>query len=206
VYSVWRVFNIQRKMADYHFERAESFEKLVKAHDRWMADYNAQRHWAHEHREDGRRTPEAVLGFYTGVRYHPDDLKRAFFETRYVRVLDALGYARLMHWRIFGHEGLAKRHVALWLSSDVLTVEHAGETLSRYEVEYRPGSGGLRQVRRPELFETVHLLPQPRLFGLEELLGDGWLKVLRLEGYAPRSPRRSEALQQALFPYHDAWG
>ncbi len=77
-------------MADYHFERAESFEKLVKAHDRWMADYNAQRHWAHEHREDGRRTPEAVLGFYTGVRYHPDDLKRAFFETRYVRVLDAL--------------------------------------------------------------------------------------------------------------------
>jgi hypothetical protein len=52
---------------------------------------------AHEHREDGRHSPEAVLGFYTGLRYHPEDLRRAFFEARFARVLDALGYARLMH-------------------------------------------------------------------------------------------------------------
>jgi putative transposase len=130
-------FNIQRRMADYHFARAESWQELVDAHERWMEDYNAQRHWAHEHREDDRRSPEAVLGFYTGVRYHPEDLRRDFFESRFARVLDPLGYARLMHWRILGHEGLAKRAVALWLSSDALIVEHAGEPLSRYEVEYR---------------------------------------------------------------------
>jgi hypothetical protein len=36
--------NIQKKMADYHFARAESFEEVVEAHARWMSDYNAQRH------------------------------------------------------------------------------------------------------------------------------------------------------------------
>jgi hypothetical protein len=35
---------------------------------------------------------------------------------------------------------------------------------------------------------------------------DGWLKALRLEDYAARRPRRPPALQQALFPYHEAWG
>ena len=114
-----------------------------------------------------------------------------------------------MHWRILGHEGLAKREVALWLSSGALSVEHAGEALSRYEVEYKPGSRGqagkLIQVRRPMLFETSFAAPQMRLFGLEETLGeDGWLKAMKLEGYARRSPRGPQAIQQALFPYTEA--
>lgn len=198
-------FNTQRKMADFHFRKAENWQELMDAHETWKTDYNAQRHWAHEDRKDGRHSPEAVLSFYTGVRYHLEDLQRSFFETRFARVLDALGYARLMHWRILGHEGLARREVALWLSNGALAVQHAGETLSRYEVEYRSGSGGqaskLIQVRRPELFETVHRLPQPRLFGLEDVLGDGWLKALKLDEYAPRRPRDPMALQGVLFPY-----
>jgi hypothetical protein len=44
-----------------------------------------------------------------------------------------------------------------------------------------------------------------RLFSLAETLGeDGWLKVLRLEDYAPRSSRQPEMLQQVLFTYTDA--
>src|SRR5215212_11508541 len=97
----------------------------------------------------------AVLGFYTGVRYHPEDLRRAFFSTRFARVLDPLGYVRLMNWRVYAEEALAKRDVALWLGGDTLSVEYAGETLSRYEVEYQPSAGGLREVGRPELFETA---------------------------------------------------
>ena len=133
-----------------------------------MSDYNTHRHWAHGGREDGRHSPDAVLGFYTAtLRYHPEDLHRAFFSVRFSRVLDALGYARLMHyWRILGHEGLARRDVALWLGGDALTVEYDGETLSRYEVEYLPGSGGvagkLLEVRRPVLFKSAHLLPHSR--------------------------------------------
>ncbi len=37
-------FNIQRRMADFHFEKAENWEELAEAHDRFVGDYNAQRH------------------------------------------------------------------------------------------------------------------------------------------------------------------
>jgi hypothetical protein len=136
-------------------------------------------------------------------------VRRAFFETRFARVLDALGYARLMHWRILGNKALAKRDVALWLGIDALTLEYVGETLSRYEVEYLPGSaraaGKLKEVRCLELIETVHGLPQLRLFGLEEALGaDGWFKALKLEKYAPRRSGQAQTLQEVLFPYASA--
>lgn len=157
-----------------------------------MADYNAQRHFAHEHREDGRKSPDAVLGLYVKPRYQPADLRRIFYEECFERVLDDFGRVRIMHWLLLGNEVFARREVELWVSPDALTVEHGAETLSRYEVEYRAKpsasagvAGELRQVRCLELFETAHLLPQPRLFGLEKALGDGWIKALKLDGYAP---------------------
>jgi putative transposase len=61
-------FNIQRRMADWHFARAESWPELVAIHERWVQDYNEQSHWAHREREDGRRSPQEVLGWVTGVR------------------------------------------------------------------------------------------------------------------------------------------
>lgn len=62
-------------------------------------------------------------------------------------------------------------------------------------------------MARPRLFENSHGMsrPQRRLFELDSLGEGGWLKALRLWGYAPRSPR-TESLQRALFPYHEAWG
>ena len=196
-------FNIQRRMADWHFGRVESWPGLVAAHDAWVEDYNAQAHWAHRERKDGRRSPREVLGWLTGLRYRPEDLERAFFSTRSSRVLDALGYARFRDWRLYGEEGLAKREAAVWLQPGVLTVECAGETLSRYEVELSAGSGELRSVGRPRLFETSHALAAKplRLFALDDA---GWIKALKLEKYAPRSPRRPPALQEALFPYLEA--
>jgi hypothetical protein len=61
-------FNIQRRMADWHFARAESWPELVAIDDRWVQDYNEQSHFAHREREDGRRSPQEVLGWVTGVR------------------------------------------------------------------------------------------------------------------------------------------
>jgi putative transposase len=71
-------FNIQCRMADFHFGRATTWEGLVAEHDRWLESYNVQRHWAHEGRQDGRRSPSDVLGSLTLVRHHPGDLERAF--------------------------------------------------------------------------------------------------------------------------------
>jgi putative transposase len=199
-------FNIQRRMADYYFERAGSWGELVGAHDGWVESYNTQKHWAHRERKDARRSPAEVLGFLTGVRHRPEDLRRAFFSTRFSRVLDTSGYARLKHWRIYAEEGLAKREVALWLGTESLTVEFAGDTLARYAVEHSARTNRLREVKSPQLFETVHRRTpaQPRLFELVVLGDSGWLKALRKEEYAPRKPRRPQALQQVLFSYIEA--
>jgi putative transposase len=199
-------FKIQERMADYYFARAESWEELVAAHDRWVEQYNSQMHWAHRQRKDGRRSPAEVLGFLTSVRHRPEDLERVFFSTRFTRVLDSLGYARIRHWKIYAEEGLAKREVALWLGSEVLTVEYAGEPLARYDVEYSPRTKNLREVKKPQLFETSHRLSvaQLRLFGLEALGEIGWLKALRLDEYSPRSPWRSQVLQLTLFACSEA--
>jgi putative transposase len=198
-------FNIQRRMADFHFEGARSWPGIVEAHARWIADYNAQRHWAHREREDGRRSPEEVLGWLTGVRYRSEDLERAFFSTRHTRKLDDLGYARFRHWRLYAEEALAGREAALWLEPETLTMEYAGEALSRYEVKRSPDGAELRHVGEATLLETSIVVHQPKLFDLAAALGeDGWLKAVRLADYAPRRPRRPELLQQVLFAYTDA--
>ena len=199
-------FNIQRRMADYYFERAESWEELVGVHDGWVEQYNVQKHWAHRERKDLRRSPAEVLGFLTGVRHRPEELERAFFSTRFTRTLDASGYARLKHWRVYGEEGLARREVALWLGSERLAVEFAGETLARYEVEYSARTNELRKVGKPCLFETIHqrISAQPRLFELVALGESGWLKAVRQKDYAPRKPQRPQSLQQVLFAYTEA--
>jgi hypothetical protein len=54
-------------------------------------------------------------------------------------------------------------------------------------------------------FETTYVAAQPRHFGLNTLGETGWLKALRLGGYAPRGPRRPQGLQRALFAYYEAW-
>jgi len=117
----------------------------VAAHDRFVSDYNAQSHFAHQRREDGRRSPGEVLSWVSGMRFHPQDLERAFFSERHTRVLDGLGYATPMRWRLYAEEALAGAEAELWLVENTLTVEHAGEPLSAYELAY-DAQGGADQA------------------------------------------------------------
>ncbi len=197
-------FAIQERMADHFFEKAESWSELVEAHDRWVNDYNWQIHSAHLGRKDGKHSPIEVLGWLTEVRYRPEDLHRAFFSSRFTRVLDDLGYARFRHWRVYGEEGLPREEATLWLEAESLTLEYRGQPLSRYEVKFVEKTEELQTITRPRLFETSHVLPQLRLFGLDSLGKAGWLKAMRLEGYVRRAPRRSQALQEALFACTEA--
>jgi len=67
-------------------------------------------------------------------------------------------------------------------------------------------AGELRSVGAPRLFENSYESnrPQRRLFELDALGEVGWLRPFRLKNYVARGPRRSQALQQALFAYADA--
>jgi hypothetical protein len=204
-------WNVQRRMADHYFAKAEGWSELLEEHDRWMRDYNLREHHAHRHRKQGRRSPSGVLSWAKTPRYREEDLARAFFSARHTRrTLDALGYLVLQRFRLYAEEGLAGREVAVWVQEDSLTVEHGGEALSRYEVECAPAVGALsvgrlREVKGHTLFENSVILPQPKLFDLGEVLGDeGWMKFLKLDEYAPRRLRRPDGLQQVLFPYTEA--
>ena len=192
-------FNIQRRMADHYFGKAESWLELAGAHAGWLADYNAQKHWAHRERKDSRRSPEEVLGWLTGVRYRDEDLEHAFFSTRFTRKLDSLGYARFRHWRLYAEEALAGREAALWLESETLTMEYAGEALSRYEVRHSPGSVELRRVGKATLLETSIVMHEPKLFDLTETLGEeGWLKSVRLANWVGCALNRGHGAHRDL--------
>ena len=58
------MFNIARKMVDAKFAKVESWEHMQHIHKQWVHDYNSQRHWAHEKREDGCHSPAQVLGWH----------------------------------------------------------------------------------------------------------------------------------------------
>ena len=138
------------------------------------------------------------------VRHHPVDLSRAFFSTMLVRKLDASGYARVKHWRVYAEEGLARCEVGVWLGDGKMVLEYGGKTLSRYDVSLSRDAATLEVVTNPRLFATPYQRNrlELRLFDLQDSLGDaGWLKALRLDGYAARNRRCTEALQHPLFPY-----
>ncbi len=190
-------FNVQRRMADWPFAQAATWADLLAAHDRFVADFNYQVHWAHRQREDGRHSPAEVLGWVSGKQHTPEELHRIFYSTRFGRKLDRLGFCRFRHWRIYGERGLAETGVAVWLYGEHLTVEFADEPLSQYHVRYAPDKKHLADVAVAQLFETPHRSAQLPLW----ILGDGeWLQVIRLEPYAPRTQRRRADAQMRLLP------
>ncbi|MEJ7655199.1 MAG: transposase family protein, partial [Chloroflexia bacterium] len=140
-------FGVQMRMADYHFAKATTWAELLRVHEQWMADFNAQMHWAHRLREDGRRSPDEVLDGALGVAVNEEALRRIFFTLRLGRVLDARGYARLRHWKMYGERGLAGRPVGLWLYGPQLTVEHRDEPLAQFQVAYAPGKRLFKAAR-----------------------------------------------------------
>lgn len=112
-----------------------------------------------------------------------------------------MGYVRFLDWRLYGEEALPGREVAVWLQPESLTLEYGGRPLSAYDVELSRETGKPRTVGGARLFGTSLVPPKLRLFALDEA---GWLKALKMDGYAPRRACGPMALQEVLFPYLDA--
>jgi putative transposase len=188
-------FNVQRRMADWHVHKAESWTELVASHEEFVANYNYQVHWAHRDRQDGRQSPAEVLGWVHGMQRDPVELHRIFYTTRFGRKLDKLGYVRFRHWRIYGEHGLAGKQATVWLYGETLLLEFSDEPLAQYSVDYEPDHRHLREVMPRQLFETRFHSPQPPLWEL----GDGeWLKVIRGPPRRQRNKFLSAARQVPL--------
>jgi hypothetical protein len=159
-------FNVQRRMADWHFAKATNWEELQTSHDRWVNDYDSQEHWAHRKREDGRRSPSEVLGWVTSNTLSLEELQRIFRTARGERRVNKAGYIRFRHWDVYGEHGLAKQRVAVWLSADseTLTVEYSDEPLAQYLVAQEPNHKHLKSVAPLRLFDTRFRSPQLALW------------------------------------------
>jgi hypothetical protein len=115
-------FNVQRRVADWYFEKGQTWEELVAAHE-WVRDYNFQRHQAHESREDGRHSPAEVLGWIQGNQLEPALIHRAFAAVCETRRLTEAGYARFCDFLLYGEESLAGKHALVNLFQETLTLE-----------------------------------------------------------------------------------
>jgi hypothetical protein len=191
-------FNIARKMADAKFARATSWEEALAIHRRFMHDYNVQRHWAFEQREDGKHSPAAVLGDQKGTVYPESVLSRILFATRYIRRLDKFGFLRYQDWKFYGERGLAKAKVTVWIYEGSLRVEKEAVTLSQYEIELKSDHKHVQAVSNPQTHQTPFRSPQLALFDLGP---DGWILYWKKDDQvsAKRRRRVDDITQLPLF-------
>jgi putative transposase len=152
-------FSIQRRMADYGFALALSWQAAHEVHERWLLDYNNQAHWAHRKRTDGKLTPLEVLNGAQGVVQSPQYLRRVF-RNRYGRFVNRFGCIRFRRWRLYGEVGLGGQAVAVWLTRETLTVEYEDLPLAQYQMTYEPDTHHLREVEPRHFFDTNYAIPR----------------------------------------------
>ncbi len=186
-------FNVQRRMGDWYFETAKSWEDLVAAHKKWVLDYNFQKHLAHEKREDGRHSPAEVLGWVTGKQFEPDYMYRAFSAICETRRLSKAGYARFRDFLLYGEHGLAGKQALINIFQDQLSLEYGEHPLAKYSVEWQPDDKHLLRVGNPRLYDHPYQSPQLALWPPEAV---EWFVIIRAapHGSRPRGKRAARVL------------
>jgi putative transposase len=183
-------FNVQRRMGDWYFETAKSWEDLVAAHEKWVLDYNFQKHLAHEKREDGRHSPAEVLGWVTGKQFEPDYLYHAFSAICETRTLTKAGYARFRDFLIYGERGLAGKKALINIFQDTLALEYGQHPLAKYSVEWQPDDKHLLRVGNPRLYDHPYQSPQLELWSPDQV---EWFVIIKAAPYGSRSRRKRAA-------------
>src|SRR4051794_27010811 len=189
-------FNVQRRMADYYFEAAQTWEELLQRHAAWVHDFNSQKHWAHLKRQDDRRSPATVLDWVKGRVFNDEQLARCFAPILSTRRVDQQGYVRFRNWRLYGERGLADRPASVWVTEEEVTIQFTEEPLARYDVTYQRDHRHFRQGTPKRVFETTYQSPQSPLLELDP---DDWRLAIELPKRQRRRRRRSTLMQASLF-------
>jgi putative transposase len=163
-------FGVQRRMADWSFEQAHTWEDLLAAHDKWIADYNFQRHMAHEERQDGCHSPAEVLGWIKGVQPEPALVHQVFEAICETRRLNKAGYAKFRNFLLYGERSLAGQEAVVNIFQDLLTLEHQQEKLTRYSVEWQSDERHLARVGNPRFYRHPYQSPRASNSGRLALL------------------------------------
>ena len=128
---------------------------FIPAHEKWLLDYNHQRHMAHENRDDNCHSPASVLGWVKGMQPELALIYRAFSAIGETRVLNKAGYAKFRHFLLYGEQGLAGCETLITIFQDTLTLEYGDYPLSKYSVEWQPNDRHLLRVGNPRLASRI---------------------------------------------------
>lgn len=189
-------FKIQLRLADAKFEQASSLIEIQEQHAAFIEVFNTTNHWAHRNREDGRKTPAAVLGWQRGRVLDPDTLRSAFRHLQFPRIVNQHGLVSVQRFYIFAHRGLARQRVAVWIYEDRLHIEHQQTVLVRYKATLDRRRKSLKSVSRPQIYATAFVSPQLELFELDE---EQWRRAWLRPPYVYRQPQRPLATQLSLL-------
>lgn len=190
-------FKVQLRLADARFEQATTLEEVQAHHAAFMETFNTTNHWAHRDRQDGCRTPAAVLGQKYGRFVNPDTLRSAFRHLQLSRTVNQHGYISVQRYVIYAEHGLAKRRVSVWIYEDRLNIAYQQSLLARFNCTLDRQKKALKSVSQPTLYQTAFASPQMELFQLDE---EQWLKVWQRLPYGRRKKADSMARQLPLLP------
>jgi hypothetical protein len=189
-------FNIQRRLADAKFRRAETLAEVEDQHAAFIQLFNTTRHWAHRDRMDDCLTPIAVLGGQLGRSVTPEQLQQVFRHLQFSRVVNRHGNVSIQRFYIYAERGLARRRVTLWFYQDRLHVEYQQTLLARYHYRLDRRSTKIANISRPKLYQTLFASPQLELLELDDIQ---WKIILRRPEYAKRRKIQKLAAKQLSF-------
>lgn len=199
------LFSIQKRLADFAFAKARTWPEIQQAHRTWWVNYNTEKHFAHQTRQDGRHSPSEVLRGVLGRTFPEEVLSRALYATQFTRQIDRHGFVKFKHWRFYGEQGLAGEDVSVWVYEGNLKVEYQATALSLYELSLKKDTGEIAEVKNARRLETHFRSPQLDLWQLSDT---EWLLALRRPDPGPGKKRGKIVFlaEQLVLPEFGAVG
>jgi transposase InsO family protein/transposase len=167
-------FKVQLRLADFKFEHAQTLEEIQALHAAFIETFNTTRHWAHQHRDDGRRTPVEVLEWVRGRSVERAYLHQLFGAVQFLRTVNRYGFISVQRFYLYAEQGLSRQRVAIWIYEGELRLEYQETLLARYRCTYDQRQRRLRDVSDPIVYPTIFASPQLELL---ELDATQWIKV-----------------------------
>lgn len=108
-------FKVQLRLADFKFEQAQTLSEIQALHAEFIETFNTTPHWAHQEREDGRRTPVQVLDWVRGRSADRETLQRLFREVQFTRTVNRYGFVSIQRFYLYAERGLSRKRVSIWI-------------------------------------------------------------------------------------------
>jgi putative transposase len=188
-------FKIQLRLADFHFEQAQTLADVQQAHAAFLETLNTTPHGAHRRRDDGCRTPVEVLGWLKGRVVDPKRLRQLFGRSHFLRMVNRYGYVSVQRFYIYVESGLSRQRVAIWIYEGELTIEYQQTLLARYQCDYDRKQEQLHALSQPILYTTAFRSPQLELIELDD---EQWRKFLQRPAH--NSPKQRIAMDGQQLP------